>query len=827
MKYILTISILILGCFGCLTEDSKIVSEEIGKSPYEFMFMQRAYPTGVIKANASTDALNWKNSLTKRTESSLDEWEFVGPSNVGGRVTDIEIPVDDWGTYYVGAASGGIFKTENAGGTWVPIFDNSGSLSIGDIEISKTNTANIWVGTGEINAGGGSLAYDGDGVYNSTDGGVTWENKGLKHTGSISKILIDPNDENVLFASAMGPIFKNSSNRGVYKSTDRGDTWNQVLFISDSTGIIDMAIHPTDGNIIYASAWQRVRRPQYRSYGGETSGLYRSTDGGSTWSELLNGLPTEARDKGRISISISQSNPEVLYSRYANTSGSIQGVYRTNNGGDNWLAVNSSQLRNVGFHWWFSGIHVDPFDENVIYNTDFIVQKSVNGGNSWVTAFPNVHVDQHAIAFNTQVRDEVLIGNDGGVYKSENNGLSSTKYENLPITQFYRIFVDPQNSNIVYGGAQDNGTNRTFGGQDSWSEINGGDGFQPLVKSNNSRHIFALSQYGNLVKSTNNGSSFFYARGGIGAADRTNWDTPVVLDPQDSETMYFGSQRVWKSTNSSQSWTLISPDLTNGPRGLNLTFGTITTIDVSPLNSDVLIVGTDDSNVWVSQDQGANWNNVSSDLPNLWTTKVLADRNDVNTVYCTFSGYRYGSDLGHVFMSTDAGNSWTDIGTGLPDIPVNDIVKDVTGNLYVATDIGVFRSDDNGTSWESLGDNLPSVVVTDLHIHEADNFLFAATYGRSAYKISIPEDPIASNSNELMNLLEIYPNPASEVVTVSLPITSKNVTVKIYDNMGKVVETRAINGGDTKISTSLLSKGNYYLKVIEAGNSTTRKLVVN
>jgi len=827
MNKILIISLLSLFFVGCQKRVNNKSFEKNNKMPHDFMFMQRAYPTGKILTDAYAKAIDWKKQhLQQNRQSQVALWELVGPTNIGGRISDIEIPVDQALTYYVGTASGGIFKTTDGGTNWNPIFDGVGSLSIGDIEISKNNTNILWVGTGEPNAGGGSLVYDGDGIFTSADAGITWTSKGLPNIGSVGKVLIDPNDENTVFVGAMGALFKNDTNRGVYRTTDGGNTWQQVLFISNKTGVIDMANHPTNSDIIYAVTWERERTPQHRDYGGQTSGIYRSLDGGDTWTELTDGLPTQASEKGRISIDISKSNPNVLYARYADETGDIQGVYKTTNGGDSWVAVNSSQLDNVGFHWWFRGVFIDPNDENTIYNVDFNVQKSTNGGNSWTIAFPNVHVDQHALAFNTVNDGEILLGNDGGLYKSTNDGASSIKDMTLPITQFYRFYVDPQNANKIYGGAQDNSTIRTTTGNlNDWHIITGGDGFQPLIDPNNTNIIYALSQYGNLTKSINNGASFTNATYGISSSDRNNWDTPITFDPQNSQILYYGTQRVWKTTNGAGNWTPISSDLTNGPGGGNLSFGTITTIDVSPLNSNIILAGTDDGNVWITTNAGSSWHNISSTLPNLWTTKVLADREDENTMYVTFSGYRYAQNLGHVFKSTDAGNTWTDIGSNLPDIPVNDIVKDINGNLYLATDVGVFLSFDDGLNWTAFGENMPDAIVNDLHIHESEETLYAATYGRSAYKIDISGNPGSTISNTFEKI-KVYPNPASETITVSSPEQFAGLNLIFYDTNGKIVFESNIDENNATINISELETGVYYIKIYFNNKTTIKKLIV-
>ena len=787
--------------------------------PYDQMYMQRVYPNA-IKPNAYRKAIQWKkaNQSLKNTNSVV--WEFVGPNNIGGRISDIEIASNNNNTIYVGAASGGIFKSTDNGNNWSPIFDDQNMLSIGDIDVSKTDNNVIYVGTGEPNAGGGSLAYDGDGIYKSIDGGITWTSKGLPDIGSVGKVLIDPDDDQTVYVGAMGPLFRLDANRGVYKTTNGGNTWSNILFLNDNVGVIDMAIHPMQTDTIYAVTWQRERTPEQRNYGGVDSGIHRSVDGGTTWTELNNGLPATTEIKGRISIDISQSNPNILYALYTTASGSISGVYKTEDSGNTWAAVNHNQLTNVGFHWWFGGLTIDPTNPNVLYNVGFNIEKSIDGGNNWLEVFLGVHVDQHALAFKTNT-DNFLLGNDGGLFVTSDGGTTYSQNLKLPITQFYRFHVDAQDANRIYGGSQDNGTIRTTtGGANDWSRIFGGDGFQPLVNPTNSSLIFSMSQFGNLGKSTNDAASYVSGLNGIPPANTPenfrNWDTPVIIDPNNNTTMYYGASRLYKSVDAADNWTVISPDLTNNPPFLGLFYGTITSIDVSPINSDYIYVGTDEGNVWITQDGGVNWTQISSMLPNRWVTKVLASPIDINSVYVTFSGYRYGEDNGHVYKSSDNGTTWTNLSIGLPDIPVNDLVMDTFDNLFLGTDIGVIASDDDGLSWNSIGVNLPAVVVTDLHIHEASGFLYAATYGRSSYKLDIGTNILNINNAVFGESIKIYPNPTANFIT----ITSNKMTVnsaKIYNQLGQLIMEREINTSSKRLDVSHLSKGMYHL-ILENGN---------
>jgi photosystem II stability/assembly factor-like uncharacterized protein len=399
----------------------------------------------------------------------------------------------------------------------------------------------------------------------------------------------------------------------------------------------------------------------------------------------------------------------------------------------------------------------------------------------------------------------------------------------LPITQFYRVHVDAQNDAKVYGGSQDNNTIRTTtGSPDDWSPIYGGDGFQPLVDPTNTDVIYALSQRGNLGKSINNGASFSGAMNGISGSDRKNWDTPIEMDPMNSQILYYGANRLYKTTNAAGNWMAISPDLTNGSGGGNLTFGTIISISVSPIDTDIIYVGTDDGNVWITNDGGSSWNNISSTLPNRWVTKVLASRSDINTVYVTFSGYRYGEDDGHVYKSDDSGVNWIDISSGLPDIPVNDILEDRYGNLFLGTDIGVLASPDQGANWNVLGENLPSVVVTDMYIHEASEYLYIGTYGRSMYKLDIAEDILSVLNISLSEKIFMYPNPASDYINISVSDSFENLSVGIYDAMGREVSRRYFSNlyDNAKISTEGFSSGMYYVKFSNGTSQTTKKLLL-
>lgn len=810
-RYYPFFALLTLITFSCTSENHE---EEAKGVADDWFFAQRAYPSGKIDKDAYYQAVSDRKNQAQ-TRSNLN-WEFEGPLNVGGRLTDVEMPIDAQNTIYVGAASGGIFKSEDLGLSWESIFDYNESLSIGDIEISKTNTDVILVGTGESNAGGSSLAYDGYGVYRSTDAGDSWSHLGLEDVGSIGKVALDPTDDDVIFVAAMGDLFGNNSERGVYRSTNGGDDWEQVLFVSDSTGFVDLAINPDNPDIIYAAAWERIRRVDFRQYGGETSGLYRSQDGGDTWEELTNGLPATGPEKGRIGIGLADSEPDIIYLHYAAADGSLRGVFKTLNGGDNWAQISSGGIDEVPFMWWFGRIEVDPTNADRVFFVGFNNHESTNGGASWSPIFQDVHVDQHSIFIHPENPELVLNGNDGGLYVSTTGGDQYEFRDNLPITQIYTLDYDPTLPQRLYTGTQDNGTNRTLSGNtDDWAKIFGGDGFHSLVDPNNNQTIFVEYQYGNLFKSTNNGQSWQSAQGGIPSNARRNWKMPYVFDPANSNIMYLGANTVMKSLDQGNNWFSISPDLTNGPGEGNLLYGTITSLSVSPLNSDVIYAGTDDGNVWVTTNGGNDWDKISDDLPNRWVTKVLASSYYEDQVYVTFSGYRFGEDEGHVYHSWNRGDSWDDISHNLGDVPVNDIAE-IDGNysLIAATDVGVFYTLASFMGWSDLGSGIPQVVVSELAYEKDLNLLYAGTYGRSAYSINL-DDLFTNTTSVPKTEWSVYPTLVSDKIHIESSIAFTDAhRVRLISINGEVLHEGKLSDID-RLDCSKYTVGMLMLEIYE------------
>ncbi len=817
--------------FGCRPGHPSKEKEEVN----DWFISQRIFPYGRMDYQAYRDALHWRNASLNRSPmpGSSNHWQFAGCINIGGRITDVEMHASDLQTIYIGAASGGVFKSPDAGNSWFPVFDNQTSLSIGDIAIAPSDPAILYVGTGEANGGGGSLTYDGNGVYKSTDSGLTWTSVGLELTRNTGRMAIDPDNPDRVFAATMGDLFGNNPDRGLYRTTDGGSTWQQVLSTSDSTGAIDVVINPQHPDTVFACLWERVRRPDRRNYGGPSSGIYRSYNGGNTWIKLTNGLPSGV-DLGRIGIDISKSNPNILYATVTDYMGAHIGLYKTVNNGDTWTDITNGFSPNAA-SYWYGRIKVDPVNPDIVYEIDFDLWQTTDGGQNWfnLSGFSNVHVDQHELYIHPLNHDFLVLGNDGGIYTSYDGGSFWTHDETLPVTQFYTCEMDETNPSNLYGGAQDNGVNCTVTGQhDDWFSILGGDGFVVLVDPANPNLVYAEYQYAGLNCGTT----------GVDPIDRVNWNAPFIFNPQNSNTLYLGTDKVYKSTDNGSFWDPISPDLTNGSGTASypIVYGTITTLAVAPSDTSVIWAGTDDGNIQLSTDEGASWNLVSGGLPYRWVTRIAVDPVSPLTAYATLSGYRYHDNMSHVYKTTNGGGNWTDIGAGLPDVPVNDIILDSTlNNLYIATDAGVFYTPADSLDWQLLGDSMPVVPVLDLRLHEGTRTLLAATYGRSmyTYDLSYLTSSVSPVPEGEISAMKAYPSPFTEYLAVSFYVEKEAVlSLSLLDLQGRKVSevfigkrsrgnhSIRINNGSNVLG---LSDGVYLLNIKGNLNSLTQKVIFN
>ena len=780
--------------------------------------MQRTFPHFASDPSAYRDALSQKAALRAASKAGRrGSWEFAGPSNIGGRVVDLAIHPDQPRAVYAAAATGGVFRSEDMGQSWTPIFDEQPFLSIGDMAIAPSDPNVLYVGTGEAN--GGHNNYAGGGLYKSTDRGATWSYAGLEETVSIGRVIVHPDDPNRVWVAGVGSYFAPNSERGVFKTVDGGQSWSKTLFVNDSTGVVDLAMKPGDPEILFASSWQRVRRVTGSFLYGRGSGVHRSVDGGETW-ELLGpsrGLPDpdahlDENDRvriGRIGLASSESSPETLYAYYTNGSGYL-GLYRSTDGGNSWVDANPSgeipkgRNQEFGFSWFFGQVRVHPTDPMRLYVLDVTLHQSRDGGATW-DAVAGTHVDHHAMVYDPSNDSAIFEGNDGGVALTLNGGLSWEKVAPLPITQFYEIAVDPARPERLFGGTQDNGTVYTArGATDNWTQIWGGDGFYVLPIPTDATRVYAESQNGGLAQITGlfspPGSGLVSPPGsglpvntGIPSSERRNWAVPLAMDPYNENVIYYATHRVWRSeAGAGTTFTPISSDLTRGTDIAKL--GTISTMAVSSVDPDVIWVGTDDGKVWVSWNYGTDWNDVTGEnLPFRWITRVVPSPVDVGTAYVTFSGLKWRDATPHVFKTTTLGQAWQDITADLPDTPVNALAVDpeFPDRIFVGTDIGMFMSLDDGGSWTPFDDDIPAVTVTDLKT--VGRRLVAGTHGRGMYLFDLNQlnDPTFTDADpsipRTLSVAPPFPNPFS--ITTRVQVDGRLTGSTVYDLLGRVVAT--------------------------------------
>jgi len=715
----------------------------------------------VVLVCGACPAFAQDKSENKLDDTFLKNLQFrsIGPANMGGRIDDIAVLENNPSTFYVGAATGGVWKTTNNGTTFEPVFDAQSSTSIGDIAIAPSDPSIVWVGTGEPNNRQSSSW--GDGVYRSLDAGKTWTNTGLRDTKHIGRVVIDSRDPNIVYVAAVGHLWGPNKERGVFKTTDGGKTWTNVLFINEETGVIDLAMDPESPMTLYAAAYQRRRTPWGFNGGGAGSALYKTIDGGATWTKLTKGLPEGVT--GRIGVDIYRRNPNILYVLVENAKG---GTFRSDDRGETWRKMSDMDSRPM----YYSQIRIDPNNDQRLWQLAAPMYFSDDGGKTWNTTLgQRVHGDFHAMWIDPANSNHVLTGSDGGLHASYDRGRTWDFINTIPLGQFYEVSMDNQKPFWVYGGLQDNGSwsgpsgtlNQEGITNDDWFRTGGGDGFYSVVDPIDPSVIYVESQNGSVSRlelKTGERKSIKPEARPAEKRYRFDWNSPIVISPHNNRTIYFAGNRVFRSTDRGNTWTW-SDDLTKDQDREKLpimgalpdkttlsrhdgveTFGQIVTLAESPIKEGLLYAGTDDGNLQISRDSGRTWKNIIDKVPgvpkNTYVSRIVPSRYAEATAYLTLDGHRADDYSTYVFVTTDYGESWKAIKSNIPAGVTARVIREHPRNqnlLFLGTEFGAYVSFDRGGRWTRLKGNLPLVRVDDIQIHPRDNALVLATHGRSVW----------------------------------------------------------------------------------------------
>ena len=829
--------------FSCQKESGG--PDHVPLKPSELYLLDRFGPgTETFIKNKQNLVTRIKTSMQSRTPGFEGLWTLQGPANIGARVSALALHPKNENIMYAGFSNGGIFKTTDGGSSWKPIFDGEANLAIGAVALDPKDPDIIYVGTGDPDIPGN--VFTGNGLYKSVNGGQSWQHIGLAETRIINEILVDPEDPSIVYAAAMGNPFTRNDSRGLYKSEDAGRSWNRVLFIDPSTGITDIAIKPGDSKTIYAAAWHRVRNDSVSTVQGTGSGVYRSTDRGSSWQKIHQGIDNLIF--GRIALGVSADDPDRVYARIVRSdTGFCQGghqfsqLYRSDDSGSSWKKVNitfdDSQIPCSalgGFGWYFGRMGVNPknADDLLIMGVD--MYRSKDGGQNWYLATPpwwtyEVHADKHEIEW--LENGDFILGTDGGLYRYHDSEDRWSDIENIPTTQFYRVAYNPHRPDWYYGGAQDNGTS---GGNatdlNNWERIYGGDGFLPAFHPTNPDIFWTLTQNGGLAQTQDRGASFDRFTNGL--TGTKNWDMPYMISPHDPDIMYAGAQRMFINRNAIEDdWQAISPNLATGGPYRTAATATLTCLDESPLQPGILITGSNSGNVWISRDSGANWTRVNGSLPPSLITSVKCSREDSNTFYVSSTSYRNDQLRSLIFRTRDNGQTWEDItGGALTEIPVFDLQflkKSSDKDLAAATLTGVYACVDGKFEWKRVGTNMPIIPVNDLEVNPVEGTLIAGSYARSILSFPLEKirlEPSSTGTASIPIKASVWPNPARDQIEIHAQLSGW-VQIRIMGMEGKEYGQSQLyfqNEACQQMDVRSLPEGQY--QIILEQNSDLRKV---
>ena len=712
----------------------------------------------------------------------------IGPAVMSGRISDMENHPTDPMIIYAGSAGGGVWKSNDAGTTFYPIFDDH-AQSIGAVELDPNDPNNtIYVGTGE--PWPRNSVSIGDGLYKSTDGGNNWKKIGLENSERIANIIVNPKNSNEIFVAVLGALWSDSNERGVYKSSDGGVTWENILYLNESTGCADLAMDPSNPNILYASMWEFRRTGWSFNSGGDNSALYKSTDGGKNWKKIHNGFPEGKL--GRLAIGVAKSNPNTLYTVIESEKNEDKGLYKSVDGGENWKQMNNDFGITVR-PFYFSRIVVDPKDENVIVKAGLYGSISKDGGETFEN-LGSMHPDIHDMVFDINNSDIMYVGTDGGVYRTWNKGVTMEIVENLPLSQFYHISVDNEEPYNIYGGLQDNGSwygpSFSSGGISAkdWKPVGQGDGFRVLrhptkniiySEMQGAENVWRYDVDNNLVKTIQPLAVKGYEE------YRFNWNAPIETSKNNADRLYIGSQYVHRSDDMGDTWEIISPDLTTNDStkqnqedsgGLSMdnsgaeNHTTIFTITESPLNENIIWAGTDDGNIQVTKNGGKSWKNVVENVPgvpkNTWVYHIEASVHDENTAYVVFDGHTSGDMKAYAFKTTDLGKTWTNI---IPNDDVTGFTRNIQEDyvnkdlLFLGTELGLYITINGGDKWSKFTKNVPPVAIHYIELQANTNDLVMGTHGRGVIIIDDISPLREINETNLSNKLYFFERDEFEI----------------------------------------------------------------
>ncbi|MFM1932858.1 MAG: hypothetical protein RL226_2161 [Bacteroidota bacterium] len=822
-KLFLGIAVMLAAC----TSESEYFQDR-KMEPYDQLWLMRSWPEFQPDVRAMNEVIH----AVREADGHRNEdtpWRLEGPQNIGGRINVIAVHPVNPDIIWVGNSTGGAYKSDDGGYTWTPKTDALDHLAIGDIAFAPSNPDILFLGTGDPNISG--IPHPGGGIYKSTDGGETWTYSGLAEASIVSKIAIHPENPDIVYAGTMGLPFERNFDRGLYKSEDGGQTWSLVFNVNDESGVIDLIMRPDDPETLFVAIWNRIRNNQESLVSGDDARIWKSTDGGNSWTMLENGLPLGPQS--RIGLEIKANEPDKMWAIVVGTDLQLEGIYRTSDAGENWTNIyNGFDLEEAlgGFGWYFGKIRVNPNDENEVTVLGVDLWTTFDNGVFWNMSCPpwyfyEVHADKHDMVY--LPNGDILLATDGGLYRTSDQFGSWSDTDDIPNTQFYRVALDPHNPNYYTGGAQDNGTTTgNYEDLNGWVRDYGGDGFQCVYDPIDPELRYMETQNGNIVVEYSGFVDDFTF--GIENEDRRNWDMPYVMSDFDNAEFITGTYRVYHMTDAPfGTWEPISFDLTDG-NIFGPTYHTISTVAIDRYNGNTFFAGTTDGNVWRGN-AGGVWTSITGTLPNRYVTCIETSRETPQRVWVTHSGYKDNDNLSHIHRSDNNGQTWIDISGDLPEQPINRVRVLNDTLLFVATDLGVYHTADGGVHWERVGNNMPYIPVFDLAIDTTNHRLVAGTFARSM--MSFPTDSLFNWPAEDpgIGLSEIqeprpvaYPNPAQDYVQLS-HVSQAEIT--LFDLNGRqVMSVQNVRNGQS-IDLRNLKSGKYVMIIREKGRIFTQAVL--